>query len=418
MLQLRPFAPILISTAFFMFSHGLYSLLVPVRAQLEGFGPTAIGTIATGYAIGFTAGCFLVPFSVRKVGHIRAFGALLASLSTLVLLSAIIVHPIMWFLVRAAMGIGVAGSYMIMESWLNERTTNANRGSVFSIYMITGQLAMLLGQFALPLADPSSALLFMATAMAFTLAVLPTALTGIQSPAPLGHVSIDFRKLYRNSQVAVVGSFLAGIIGGAWFSFAPVFGELVGLSNASIALMMGAAMTGGMVFQYPIGRASDATDRRYVMIACGVLGAVLGTVLYAISAGGTTGSPAFFAIMFLFGAVLLSIYSLFVAHANDFADPADFVETSSGLLVTYGVGTMVGPLATAVFLEASGPGGMFALTSLSHLGIAAFAAWRILRNRLPENFETADFQSIGLARNNTPQTYEFDPRADEEEAAG
>ncbi|MEN0088597.1 MAG: MFS transporter [Pseudomonadota bacterium] len=413
MLQLRPFAPILISTAFFMFSHGLYSLLVPIRAQIEGFSPTAIGTIATGYAIGFTAGCFLVPFSVRKVGHIRAFGALAATLSTLVLLSAIVVHPIMWFLVRAAMGVGVAGSYMILESWLNERTTNANRGSVFSIYMIITQLALMAGQFTLPLADPQTSLLFMATAMAFTLAVLPTALTGVQSPAPLSHVSINFRKLYVNSQIAVVGSFLAGIIGGAWTSFAPVFGDQVGLSNGDIALMMGLAMAGGMVFQYPIGKASDLVDRRYVMVACGIAGAILGTALYAVATTGGGGSVLFFALMFLFGSVLFTIYSLFVAHANDFADAADFVETASGLLVVYGVGTMVGPLATAALLEGIGPSGMFAVTSLGHVGIAVFALWRVTRNALPDDFDSADFQSIGMARTNTPQTYEFDPRADE-----
>jgi MFS family permease len=413
-MQLRPFMPILASTAFFMFSHGLYSILVPIRAQMEGFSPTAIGTIATGYAFGFTAGCFGVPYMVRKVGHIRAFAALAASLSTLVLVSALYPQPVFWFVTRAMMGLCVAGAYMILESWLNERTTNANRGSIFSIYMIITQLALMTGQFALAADDPGKTTLFIFAAMAFSLAVLPTALTGVQSPAPLSHVSINFRKLYRNSQVAVVGSFMAGIIGGAWTSFAPVFGEQIGLSNGNIALMMGLAMAGGMTFQYPIGRASDMMDRRYVMIACGIAGAILGSALYATAPSEGGAGIVFWVLMFLFGSVLFTIYSLFVAHANDFAESSDFVETASGLLVVYGIGTMVGPMTTAALLEVMGAGGMFVMTSIGHIGIAVFAIWRITRRAVSADMETEDFQSIGMARTNTPQTYEFDPRSDDE----
>ena len=413
-MQITAFLPIFVSAGLLLLGHGLFGILVPLRAQIEGFSPTAIGAIATGFAFGFTAGCFYIPHIVRKVGHIRAFGALSAILACSTLLSALYVEPIFWFLVRAITGMCIAGTYMIMESWLNERTTNANRGSVFSIYMIITQGALLAGQFILAVDDPATATLFIIGAMAFSLSLLPTALTGVQSPAPLSKVSIDIRKLYANSQIAVVGSFLAGIIGGAWASFAPVFGQQVGFSNTNIATMMGLAMVGGIVFQYPIGRLSDLIDRRLVMIGCGIVGTIFGSLLYASAQSVGENTTLFFIFIFLFGSVLYTIYSLFVAHANDYTEASEFVATSSGLLVVYGIGTMVGPLATAFLLENIGAGGMFAVTSVGHIGIAIFAAYRLMVRVKPDDFEPTDFQTIGVARTNTPQTYEFDPRSDEE----
>ena len=411
-MPLNTFFPIFVSAGLVIFAHGLYGILVPVRAQIEGFSPTAIGVIATGFAFGFTAGCFYIPRLVSKVGHIRAFGAISSVLSCSIILSIMFISPVAWFITRVIAGACIAGTFMIMESWLNERTTNSNRGSVFSIYMIISQTGLLVGQFVLALDDPKEAILFLVAAMAFSFAVLPTAVTGVQSPAPLSKVSINIRELYDNSQVAVVGSFLAGIIAGAWVSFAPVFGQQVGFSTTEIASMMGAAMVGGICFQYPIGRLSDRVDRRMVMIGCGIAGAIFGSMLYGVSQSSGADSWMFYAVVFLLGSVLFTIYSLFVAHAHDYS--SDFVATSSGLLVIYGVGTMVGPLATAYLLETVGPSGLFAVTSISHIGIAIFATYRLFRRAHPEDLETTDFQTIGLARTNTPQTYEFDPRSEEE----
>lgn len=411
----RSLLPIFISTGLLFIAHGLFGILVPVRAEIEGFSPTAIGAIATGFAVGFTAGCFLVPRIVLKVGHIRAFAAMGSLLAAAILLSALLVHPLFWFVVRSIFGFGIAGTLMIVESWLNERTPNADRGGVFSIYMVITQLGLLGGQFALTIDTPESTTLFILAGLLLSTAILPTVLTGVQSPAPLSSVNIDLGKLYANSPVAVVGALSAGVIAGAWTSFAPVYGAQLNFSTSTIAIMMSTALVGGIVFQYPIGKLSDFTDRRYVMVGCALVGVLGGFAVSLTGGAGLENSPLFLLCIFIFGSVLFSIYALFVAHANDVADASEFVMTSSGLLIVYGIGTMAGPLMTAVFLESLGAQGLFYATMLGHGTIAIFTLYRIVvRTELPVE-ERSDFQGVGLARANTPQTYENDPRAEEDQ---
>ena len=137
--MLRQFFPIIalfMSTAFLQAGGGVHAILIPVRAQIEGFSTSYIALIGTSYAVGFTLGCLIVPLLVRRVGHVRTFGALSALLATVMLLNGLIVNPFAWIILRAIAGLCFAGSYMIIESWLNERISNENRGTLFSIYMI------------------------------------------------------------------------------------------------------------------------------------------------------------------------------------------------------------------------------------------------------------------------------------------
>ncbi len=416
--QLLPILALFVSTAFLMAGGGVHAILIPVRAQMEGFTNFQIGLIGTGWAIGFTAGCILVPLLVRRVGHVRSFGALAATLCIVMLLNGMVVEAYSWVVLRGIAGLCFSGSYMIVESWLNERITNANRGTMFSLYMIVTQTAYMGGQYVLTTGDPSTHMMFMYGAILYALAVIPTALSKAQSPQPLTKVRFDLRKIYSNSPAAAVGAVLAGMISSAWGNFAPVFGLSVGMSNAEIASLIAVALVGSVVFQYPIGKLSDMVDRRYVMIGVSLFGAVMGLVLsgYGNFEAGT--SVPFFTMVLMFGGVIYPIYALVVAHANDFAEQEDFVEISAGLLMLFGFGTMVGPLLTATVMDWLGVFGLFATIGGTHVVLALFISYRTLQRSPPADVETVDFQAVAVGKAMTPESYVLDPRSfteDEEE---
>lgn len=127
-------------------------------------------------------------------------------------------------------------------------------------------VGLLLGQYILPFGNAATQTLFIICAIIYASALLPTALSSAQSPNPLTQVSLDLKGLYRRSPAAVVGSFIAGIVAGTWNFLAAIYGEMNGLSTFGIATMLASAMIGGAIFQYPLGRASDFVDRRYMMI--------------------------------------------------------------------------------------------------------------------------------------------------------
>ena len=407
--NLLPIVSLLLSTFLMMAGAGLQGILLPVRASIEGWNAYEIGLMGTSYALFFTLGCVVMPAIVRSAGHVRTFSSLAALLAISVLLNGLILEPVTWILVRGLAGFALAGAYMVIESWLNERVTNETRGLVFSIYMVVTMAAMMTGQLAMPLADPTLASSFMVCAILYALAVIPNALSRAPSPKPLTQVRLDLRSLYRNSPAAAAGVFLVGILSGAWTNMAPVLGQEVGLSTGQISLLLVATMAGGAAFQVPLGRVSDRIDRRVVLALAGAIGVAAAASALTLW---NTDPLGLFAIAFVIGGVIYPAYSLAVAHANDVADPADFVKISGGLLILYGFGTMGGPLLAAWLIETYGPEGVFLATGGAHLLLLVYTLARLGLRPAPRSLERADFQPVLLPRAQTPGSSALDPRAD------
>lgn len=413
--QILPVTALFMSTFFLLAGGGMQSVLLPVRGQLEGFSASQIGLIGTGWALGFTIGCIIVPHLVRRVGHVRTFSALAAILATVVLLNGIVIEAYSWILLRALAGFCFSGSYMIIESWLNERVSDENRGAMFSVYMIVSQGAFMSGQYMLVIADPSKETLFMLGAILYSLAVLPTALSKAQSPAPLTQVKVDLKGMFHNSPAAFIGSIIAGVLAGSFQSFAPVFGVEQGMSSTNIANMMVLVMFGALLFQYPLGKLSDIIDRRYVMVALSLAGTIVGFLISGYSVNGANPQFSFFALMVLLGGFVYPLYGLVNAHANDHAEPEDFVKISSSLLILYGIGNMIGPLVTGPAMEVLGTGALFQIIGASHLLLAAHMTYRITRREAPDDEQTMDYQVTPVATMTpTAESYALDPRSDAE----
>ena len=392
---------------------GLQGILIPVRGQIEGFTSFQLGWMGTGYAIGFTIGCILVPHLVRRAGHVRTFSTMTALLSVAMLLSAIFVDAYVWLMLRVLAGFCFSGCYMVAESWLNEKVSNDQRGSMFSIYAIASLVAMGTGQYLLVIAEPTTDTLFMVAAILYALAVVPTAVSKASSPAPLTTVNLDIKGLIKNSPTAVVGAFTSGILSSAWTNFGPVFGQQVGMSSALIATLLAASLVGSVIFQYPIGKLSDIIDRRLVMVLAGAIGIAAGTLTTTLTKIGDFNTIFFLAVM-LYGGVIFSIYSLAVALANDHAEADDFVKISSGLLLIFGFGTMTGPLMTALLMDLLGPTGVFTTTTVAHISIAAFALYRTFVRAQVDADQRQDFHPVSLARTTTQEAYSLDPRSSAE----
>jgi sugar phosphate permease len=79
----------------------------------------------------------------------------------------------------------------------------------------------------------------------------------------------------------------------------------------------------------------------------------------------------------LIGAFVFPIYSLTAAHANDSITPSSRVAAAAGLVLLFGLGSIVGPLATGWAITAMGLSGYFAVLAASMVaGVAVAAATR------------------------------------------
>jgi MFS family permease len=174
--------------------------------------------------------------------------------------------------------------------------------------------------------------------------------------------------------------------------------------------MMAITVVSGVVTQLPAGRLSDRTDRRYVIAGAAIAAALAG---FAIVALRPTEAWLVLTLVGFYGALTYPIYGLAVAHANDYADASEFVAVSGGLLLLYGAGTMLGPLAAGAAMTALGPEALFLVTAASHVTIAAYAIFRTYRRaNIPEAGREA-YQTGPATPAATPATATLDPRAED-----
>jgi MFS family permease len=155
---------------------GLQATLLGVRAGAEGFALDAVGVIMSANYLGFVAGSLLGPLIVNRVGHIRAFALMAVVGSAAVVLHPIFLAPGPWIVFRALTGFSFAGLCMVVESWLNQRAANADRGRVLSSYMAATLSAAAGGQLLLNIWPPTGFEPFILVSILLSLSLVPVAL--------------------------------------------------------------------------------------------------------------------------------------------------------------------------------------------------------------------------------------------------
>ena len=79
----------------------------------------------------------------------------------------------------------------------------------------------------------------------------------------------------------------------------------------------------------------------------------------------------------LYGGLSLTIYSLCIAHANDYLTPSQMVSTASTLITINGVGAILGSPLMGLSMDFIGNYSYFWLIALVHFGLAGFVLTRM-----------------------------------------
>ena len=203
---------------------------------------------------------------MNNVGHISVFAALASLASIAILLHSIIILPFAWFLIRILTGLSIAGIFVIMESWLNEKSTNKTRGTLLSTYMIITFSFLGLGSFLLNVSDPAKFDLFILVSLLLSFAIIPILLTSTNAPNFENPKILTFSKLYEISPLGFVGAILIGLAHSTVFGLGAVYAKKIDFNNFEVSLFIVIVTISGSLFQWPIGFISDKIDRRVVLI--------------------------------------------------------------------------------------------------------------------------------------------------------
>ena len=249
-----------------MMAYGFQGSLLGVRAVQEEFSLTSTGFMMSGYFVGYFIGAATIPNIISSVGHIRVFAAFASLSSLVILMHSIIVNPLVWFFLRVLTGISMVCIYTVAESWLNDRSSNKNRGSVLSIYMVILYGSMGIGMFLLNFSSPLNFQPFILVSVITSLALIPILLTKKKPPTFKRIKVMTLKDLYESSPFGMVSSFFYGTIQAALFTLLAVYATSMNFTILEISIVTFLLAISGAISQFPVGKISDMYDRRKVIV--------------------------------------------------------------------------------------------------------------------------------------------------------
>ena len=366
---IAPISSLLTGVALLLLGHGLLNTLLTLRGVAEGYSTGMIGLLMSGYFGGFLIGTWLAPSLIRRIGHIRTFSFYAALAATVVLLHVLIVDPWVWLVLRVIYGVALVTLYMVIESWLNAQVSGEKRGQVFAVYMVVNLGALAAAQQLLGLDSPMAFTLFALATILIGGAMMPITLTRQPQPALPDVPPTDLLQLARIAPLPLMAAGISGLALGGFWGLAPVYASEVGFDAAGVGLLMSMTILGGAVLQWPIGLFSDRHERRIVLLWVVAFAALLALGLTVLRAG-----PLLLGLMFVWGGLAFSIYSIAVAQMVDHLNPDEILSGSSGLLLANGFGAAIGPVLAGALMHLAGPVALPVFFAVS-LGVLAFYAF-------------------------------------------
>jgi MFS family permease len=389
--SLRATAILLLGYAILITGNGLLGTLISLRLIQQQAPSIVVGVVQSAYYVGFMLGALYGGSLIGRVGHHRAFVTFAAASACCALGYAVWDADAVWVALRFITGFCLVGIFTVVESWLHQVASNAQRGRVFSAYLITNYLGVGIGQFLIGLADPAGFELFSAVAALFTASLIPVALAGT-APGPIAahdtHAGAScgarlarglsgLQTIYRWAPLGVVACLAAGLLNSAFYTMQPVFMRRVGYSVPDVSHFMGFALLAALVPQWPVARLADLFDRRKVLLCLAALAGSLSVVLFMLRAG-----VLIEALGYLYVAVAFSMYGVVTSYVNDCVPADERIAVSAGLLLIFSLGASGGPTLSSAMMAIAGPAGLYLFTALV-MGLLALLTLRNLRTKAP-----------------------------------
>lgn len=381
---------LLLGIVLIMLGNGMHFTLVGLRGGIEGFSSTELAIVTSGYFLGFLSGARLTPLMIQRVGHVRVFAALGSFMSAGLIALPLLTEPWAWTVLRVLVGFCMSGIYVAAESWLNAAATNDTRGKVLSAYMIAQTLGIIGAQGLLTLGDAGTSVLFICASILVSVSFAPILLSATVAPAIEVARPMPLSNLFKGSPLGTVGIFLLGSIYATQSGMGAVFGTQIGLTATQIALFVAMLFAGALVLQYPIGWLSDRMDRRKLIFGLAVLGAA--SCLMGWVTGG--GLWPLMGAAFLAGGVTTPLYALLLAYTNDSLSASDMPAASGGLVFTFGLGAIGGPLVTGWAMQWLDPHAFWLVLGATFFTVALYALYRMTQRAVTPVDETDSYLNV------------------------
>lgn len=350
--------------------------LIAVRLGEQGYSARAIGLNPAAAGVATLVGAAFVPALARRIGVKRLlFLALLVCILSLVAMAATNDYWA-WLAIRAVFGAALTALFVLSEYWINAIAPPDRRGFVIGLYAASVALGFAAGPAILALVGTVSATPFVVAIGLFAAAALPIILSSGAAPEIKRAASAPVLVFLFSAPVATLAGLLHGAIETASMGLLPVYALRAGLGAEMGALFVTLFALGNVLFQLPVGYASDLMDRRKLLTFIAIFG-LCGALILAVAQAG--GLLLFCGLLVVWGGGVGSFYAVALAHLGSRYRGAELASANAAFVMLYSLGMLTGPPTMGLGMDIFGPNGFFfgiaALLAL-YLGVIA---WRSLR---------------------------------------
>ncbi|HED0635383.1 TPA: MFS transporter [Campylobacter jejuni] len=333
--------------AFLFAGNALIVSSIGVILKENGESSLAVGVVSSCFFVGALIGTISAHKIISRIGHIRSFGLFGAIFGISAMLHTVSENLIFWAVLRFFIGICYYGLLMVIESWLNEKSKNAIRSRILGFYEIVFYLAFGIGVLIIAL-NLSKHSVFILSATLILLSSLPLNLIKIKEPVLPASSPISIPKIFDIAPLAIITSFIAGMLINGFFSMASLFILLQGFDTKAVSYFIFCGVLGGFIAQTIIGTISDKLGRKFAIITCASIGFI--TMLIFIFFKLHLYMQYFLGITLGIG--IFCLYALALARANDvLVSKNKGVELGRGVLFCYSLGSLFGPLVLGFLMQ-------------------------------------------------------------------
>jgi UMF2 family putative MFS family transporter len=341
----RPVMLLLCGLMLLTLAIAVLNTLVPLWLAHEHLPTWQVGMVSSSYFTGNLLGTMITGWLIKRQGFNRSYylASLIFAVGCIGL--GLMVGFWSWMMWRFIAGVGCAMIWVVVESALMCSGTSRNRGRLLAAYMMVYYVGTVLGQLMVSkLPTDLVSVLPWVTALVLT-AILPLLFTRIVSDRSEDQAATPVWPMLRlrHARLGVNGCIISGIVLGSLYGLMPLYLNHQGVSDSGIGFWMAVMVSAGIVGQWPVGRLADRYGRLLVL-RVQVFVVILGCL--AMLSNASMG-PA----LFVLGAAGFTLYPVAMAWACEKVEHHQLVEMNQALLLSYTIGSLLGPTFTAMLMQ-------------------------------------------------------------------
>ncbi|ATZ11190.1 MFS transporter [Erwinia amylovora] len=342
----RPVLVLLCGLLLLTISIAVLNTLVPLWLTHDALPTWQVGVVSSSYYCGNLVGTLIAGWVIKRYGFNRSyyFASLLFALAIVAL--GLGTGFGLWALWRFIAGIGCALIWVVVESALMCNGTLHNRGRMLAAYMIVYYLGTVIGQLLVSKVSTELMHVLPWVSGVVLAAILPLIFCRVtagrgEEQLPAGRMWPMLRR--RSARLGINGCVISGILLGSLYGLMPLYLSHQGISDATVGYWMALLVSAGIIGQWPVGRLADRFGRLLVL-RVQVFVVILGALAML---GNAAMAPA----LFLLGCAGFTLYPVAMSWACETVANHELVAMNQALLLSYTVGSLVGPAMTSILMQ-------------------------------------------------------------------